>query len=966
MLRPTRPSRHNYSVPTLPSRFQNVWTAFASAAILIAAFAPDAFSSTGSASAQSSDAPARHVYRTEPPWVPPPAAQSGSKARGRPQLPAPPPVEEVYVFTDSLDGRPLDDEGGWTHYDNSAGPTAWHLDTFLACNTTAWWCGLTDSSWTGDSNRKGYANSWDQFLENKVNLAGMPPGTPVTFSFDYRINVEQGYDYGVLQVNDVEDLWIEFGRFTGKAPNSPNGCASFSVQIPDTLVQKWLNLPGGPQPIPFRFVFHSDIEYSSEDGLYNGDGWIIDNIEVEADYIRFFDNMENGMGAWTRTTLPGVGDYFQIASNVTTEDVCTDNRSNIWVDWDPVTLSVVPRLDNRLITPPVDIDRSSQVLVAFDIYRNLPLNACFYYSLNYRSKNVGDANWGSWVDPTGLLYYGQSKDWIRQKVELVGAGGKDSVEVMFIVKDYGPIYCGGSTGYANIYPLFDNVAIGVRAVTPPVFVQRDLDLFNDTFRTTAFFANDNFNTPQGDSAVVSVSTPRGYKNGFMHYRFNGGSWASIALQQSDPALPSYRYADVPTANYPAGTVLQYYFAVTDSTDSTSYLPKFATQTQTYFEASILPVKSATNPSLGCTDSLAQILFINNNNGRETEPYIASALKAQGYKFDTWDVNGPTSGAGNTPGGSPAGDPFYAWPGATTNDLLRYSTIIWHAGSLTQYTLRKPDQALFQSWIQQPGKNRNLFIAGDNVAWDLISGGQDHNSFLSFTMGTSYLRDIWENTPQDTLHPIVTGLPTSPSAGRSMHVSTDCPGMEKTDLLYVHTSAPSRGKAGDFLRYPNNFPAAIRFATKYVSFGSDSARSVMMGFNWNLIEETGERLRLIKNIMWDYFQVPACFYATAVGDDAAVETPRISDRLFQNAPNPFNPETVIRYSVANSGRVAIRVYSVSGSLVRTLIDGHHPPGQFSVRWDGRNDHGEPLASGVYFYKLETAAGARDSKKLIMLK
>ena len=75
------------------------------------------------------------------------------------------------------------------------------------------------------------------------------------------------------------------------------------------------------------------------------------------------------MGNWTRTTLPGVGDYFQLANNVSTEDVCIDNRTNIWVDWDPVTFSVVPRLDNRRVTPAVDIDRASQALVAFDIYR---------------------------------------------------------------------------------------------------------------------------------------------------------------------------------------------------------------------------------------------------------------------------------------------------------------------------------------------------------------------------------------------------------------------------------------------------------------------------------------------------------------------------------------------------------------------------------------------------------------------
>jgi hypothetical protein len=902
------------------------------------------------------------VYRTEPMGEQP--TVRASRTSRRPHFP-PPPLEEVYVFQDSLDGLILD-EGAWTHYDNSGGPTAWHIDTFQACSGNAWWCGMVDSSWIYDSNRAGYDNSWTQLLENSVDLNGVAPGTVVTLTFNYRIKAEPGFDRGYVQVGDLTEIWLEVGNFTGVIP-AGGGCATFSVVIPEETWTGWNNHPAGPRPTPFRFGFTSDIVYSSADGLYDGDGFIIDNVVVTAGAVtKFSDNMENGMGTWTRTTLPPVGDYFNLNSNVATEDLCTDNRTNLWVDWDPVVFSLVPRLDNRLITPAVDVDRSSQVLVAFDIYRNLPLDACFYYSLNYRSKNVGDPNWGLWKDPTGLLYYGSSKDWIRQKVTLPEAGGKDSVQVMFIVKDYGQIYCGGPTSFANVYPLFDNVAIGVKAITPPIFLQRDLDLFNDTFRTTTFFGNDNFNTPLGDSAVVQVSTSRGYKNGFMYYRLNNGSWNSVALQQSAPALPTYRWADVPAGAYPAGTNLQYYFAVTDSADSVGYLPAKAPTTQTYFSASILPIKTAINPVLGCTDSLAQILFINNNAGRETEATIAKALTAQGYKFDTWDVNGSTSGAGNTPGGAPAGDPFFHWPGATTNDLLRYSTIIWHSGSLSQFTLRQPDQALFQSWIQQAGKNRNLFVVGDNVAWELIVLNENYNSFLDFTMGARYLRNLWESFPQDTLHPVVTGYAGSPSAGLFMHANSDCPLIEDFDLLAIATGAPARGKTGNFLKYPNNFAAATRFSTKYTPTGSDSARSLMMAFNYNNIEEAGERFRLIKNAMTDYFQVSACYYPTAVEYDPTAGDPPLPSRLYQNAPNPFNPVTSIRYSLTSAGRATIRVYGVGGALVRTLVDRHHAAGIYAVRWDGKDDQGRKLSSGVYFYKLETAAGANDARKLLMLK
>src|SRR6185312_4940634 len=106
------------------------------------------------------------VYRTEA--MPELPTGRASRSSRRPHFP-PPPVDEVYVFQDSLDGHPLDDEGGWTHYDNSGGPTAWHIDTFLGCSGHSWWCGMIDSSWIYDSNRAGYDNSWTQYLQNSVN-----------------------------------------------------------------------------------------------------------------------------------------------------------------------------------------------------------------------------------------------------------------------------------------------------------------------------------------------------------------------------------------------------------------------------------------------------------------------------------------------------------------------------------------------------------------------------------------------------------------------------------------------------------------------------------------------------------------------------------------------------------------------------------------------------------------------------
>jgi hypothetical protein len=88
-------------------------------------------------------------------------------------------------------------------------------------------------------------------------------------------------------------------------------------------------------------------------------------------------------------------------------------------------------------------------------------------------------------------------------------------------------------------------------------------------------------------------------------------------------------------------------------------------------------------------------------------------------------------------------------------------------------------------------------------------------------------------------------------------------------------------------------------------------------------------------------------------------------LYQNYPNPFNPATVIRYEVAEAGEVTIRIYNVRGALVKTLYDGHRKPGRYEVGWNGENRRGEPVSSGVYFYRMETP-GFVDTRKIVLLR
>jgi len=88
-------------------------------------------------------------------------------------------------------------------------------------------------------------------------------------------------------------------------------------------------------------------------------------------------------------------------------------------------------------------------------------------------------------------------------------------------------------------------------------------------------------------------------------------------------------------------------------------------------------------------------------------------------------------------------------------------------------------------------------------------------------------------------------------------------------------------------------------------------------------------------------------------------------LMQNYPNPFNPETEIRYTLAYESDVKLAVYNVKGQKVKVLVDEYQSAGYKSVKWDGKDEKGSPVASGVYFYKLSFGTEVM-SKKMLLLK
>jgi flagellar hook assembly protein FlgD len=90
-------------------------------------------------------------------------------------------------------------------------------------------------------------------------------------------------------------------------------------------------------------------------------------------------------------------------------------------------------------------------------------------------------------------------------------------------------------------------------------------------------------------------------------------------------------------------------------------------------------------------------------------------------------------------------------------------------------------------------------------------------------------------------------------------------------------------------------------------------------------------------------------------------------LAQNAPNPFNPETTLRYVLPEVADVRLVIYDLRGRRVRTLVQGYQEPGGYAVVWDGRDGAGREVASGIYCYRLEAVdRGFVQTKRMVLIR
>jgi len=245
--------------------------------------------------------------------------------------------------------------------------------------------------------------------------------------------------------------------------------------------------------------------------------------------------------------------------------------------------------------------------------------------------------------------------------------------------------------------------------------------------------------------------------------------------------------------------------------------------------------------------------------------------------------------------------------------------------------------------------------------DVKSSGQIFRLWTSGNMGNEYfLIENRQKTGYDTYLPgsgllvwhIDDGKTSNddewyPSLSTSNHYMV---ALEQADGLYELEHANDYGDANDI--FPGNLNVS-----DFNALSSTNSDSYSSGGSFVAVENIATNSGVITADL---------IVALSAGiDDEETDILPQEYSLAQNYPNPFNPTTTIEYYLPNSGEVEIEVYNITGQKVKTLVDGNATVGTNSIDWDGTDEYGYEVASGMYFYRLNAPSFSM-TKKMTLLR
>lgn len=619
-------------------------------------------------------------------------------------------------------------------------------------------------------------------------------------------------------------------------------------------------------------------------------------------------------------------------------------------------------------------------------------------------------NFDDWDDVTA--FYGPSMDSMQFAFELMDNSQPGEP-------------CRGKHGNATdgfTENIIDNVSLGFYDGSASIFSARGIDILHDSFMEEVDQAYNSFFDVYSSDTITKYSSPTRPvlpkanqmvldvtdKDSLASVEIwgsddGGATWVSTTMTLDVPADPNNTpiggeyYGTLAAGDFTpgatdwvVGTEVWYYVKAVDLKDNVGYFPARANPdypgiqhtAADYFEFTLLPKLSPsyTGPKLLLVDGHGRNLYDWSpcltvlDDRVPLEDIYEQTLTDAGYCFDKFDI----SGAGTN-------QPIH--PGLWA--FTPYDAVVWFSGPyFSGWLANKESQLAVRDYLNVGGK---IVLCADRLAYTMGALGEDSlgGEFLAGVMGTTYQEEMESGFTKPFVYmeapatiSIFDGPPT-PIPLDTVVIYRECPYLKDMSYVITNTSPPAGYKAQQLLSVLNPGAAASDGAV-YVEYQPEGGQGQAVYINFDLCATVNHsaaqcngvtpapapdfspgyyygRVDLMKAILFNLFGLPG-------GSGAGVvEPPKVVYQwaLNQNTPNPLASGTEIRFEVARTSDVSIKVYNAMGQLVKVLKDSRMEPGPAVVSWDGRNQAGERVSSGVYFYSME-ADKYKATKKMLVVK
>jgi hypothetical protein len=637
-----------------------------------------------------------------------------------------------------------------------------------------------------------------------------------------------------------------------------------------------------------------------------------------------------------------------------------------------------------------------------------------------------EATWSGWADRNFVYYGGPDCLRVVNEVSDLLLPGRKYVQAAVGTYELGWVW-----GYVGTdgtpAPYFDDVRVCATEYPGPAISTREIDIFQDNFpaigtidyqnacknsirfdmaRNIALPTDPVCNVP-GDTAVFDIVAVRtGTSLVFppvMMYKlkpnpiFDACRTSGMPNEGPSPGMYTYnnvgvliadRYNfDLPDSNFfMPGDVIHYYIKACDTGGGCTTLPGDTTgfayfpgdpgyvlmqYPSSYIVRGLPSLKTLEEgnhpPKLWWNDFA--------NRGLENEWYHAFRCigYTEGFEFDTYYTNGPSSGVGDGLGGR-----------ATATQLTGYDMILYSSGDLSAYTICNADcnndpgddLGVLDNWLLQGEKC--LFLTGNDLIYDLNTPGNApglafENTWIQVAFNADDVRPLTAYSDAVGASPYPPANPIFFNACKWGVYSTCNPIMRFPDAITTEGNAL---RIAEWLGpSPNCAFGVYPFAAGVVT--PDPALANPLGtyvitlpydLGW-IIEDTRcggnvdcpvNNCHVRADVLRDV--ITFCNNPTS---SVIIGTPELKVFSASAYPSPFNPKATIEYSIQQPGRMTIQVYDIRGQLVRTLLDGHVAEAG-SITWWGDDDSGSSVASGVYMIKVADQFGNQKMIKTALVK